>query len=58
MLRTPVMVAALALAACSAQPPVFRIDPVRPVAELRAQALAATPHGSHRRAPAIQRHES
>ena len=43
MLRTPVMVAALALAACSAQPPVFRIDPVRPVAELRAQALAATP---------------
>src|SRR5512138_560475 len=31
------------LAACTASPEVFRIEPLRPVAELRQQALAATP---------------
>jgi D-alanyl-D-alanine dipeptidase len=31
------------LAACSASPEVFRIEPLRPVPELRTEALAATP---------------
>nr|MCU0973463.1 M15 family metallopeptidase [Burkholderiales bacterium] len=35
--------AAAILAACSSSPEVFRIDPVRPVDELRQEALAATP---------------
>ena len=35
--------AVLAIAACAASPKVFRVDPVRPVAELRQEALAATP---------------
>ena len=38
--------AALALAACSTSPEVFRIEPLRPVAELRQEALAATPPAS------------
>lgn len=38
-----VLVAALAIAGCASSPEVFRIDPVRPVAELRQEALAATP---------------
>ena len=42
-MRSLLIGAALLLAACSAQPPVFHIVPVRPVAELRAEALAATP---------------
>jgi D-alanyl-D-alanine dipeptidase len=33
----------LALAGCSATPEIFRIEPQRPVAELRREALAATP---------------
>jgi D-alanyl-D-alanine dipeptidase len=31
------------LAACASAPPVFRIEPVRPVAELRQEALLASP---------------
>ncbi len=42
-MRSLLIGAALLLAACSAQPPVFHIAPVRPVAELRAEALVATP---------------
>lgn len=42
-MRSLLIGAALLLAACSAQPPVFHIAPARPVAELRAEALAATP---------------
>lgn len=42
-MRSLLVGAALLLAACSAQPPVFHIAPIRPVAELRAEALAATP---------------
>jgi D-alanyl-D-alanine dipeptidase len=34
---------ALGAQGCASQPSIFRIDPVRPVAELRAEALAATP---------------
>lgn len=37
------LAAALALAGCATSPEVFRVDPVRPVAELRQEALAATP---------------
>lgn len=37
------LAAALVLAACATSPAVFRIEPVRPVAELRREALAATP---------------
>jgi D-alanyl-D-alanine dipeptidase len=33
----------LLAAACAGGPPVFRVEPVRPVAELRAEALRATP---------------
>ncbi|MFC4822362.1 M15 family metallopeptidase [Dokdonella ginsengisoli] len=45
-MRTLPSILAVALAACSANPPapaVFRIEPVRPVTELLPQALAATP---------------
>lgn len=45
-MRSLPSILAVALAACSANPPapaVFRIEPVRPVTELLPQALAATP---------------
>src|SRR5580658_9926615 len=46
VLRNCVFLAALALAA-QERPQVFRITPVRPVAELRAEALAARPPQEH-----------
>ena len=41
--RRLLLAACLALAGCAATPEVFRIEPLRPVAELRQAALAATP---------------
>lgn len=41
--RLSVTALAAILAACTASPEVFRIEPLRPVPELRAEALAATP---------------
>ncbi len=42
-LRRAVVWLACAAAICQTRPGIFRIHPVRPVAELRAEALAATP---------------
>jgi len=42
-LRRAFVLAALFAAACASQPKVFRITPLRPVAELRREALAAQP---------------
>jgi D-alanyl-D-alanine dipeptidase len=45
------LTAALALAGCASSPEVFRIEPLRPVAELRQEALVATapaPRGDER----------
>jgi D-alanyl-D-alanine dipeptidase len=42
-LRSVRLASLLLVAACAGQPPVFRVEPVRPVAELRAEALRATP---------------
>ena len=37
------LAAALSFAGCASSPDIFRIEPIRPVAELRQEALAATP---------------
>jgi len=42
-LRRAFVLAAVAAAACASQPQVFRITPLRPVEELRREALAAQP---------------
>ncbi len=41
--RPTLLLLAAALAGCAATPEVFRVEPPRPVAELRQEALAATP---------------
>jgi D-alanyl-D-alanine dipeptidase len=40
---TLMLLAVVALAGCASSPEVFRIEPLRPIAELRQEALAATP---------------
>ncbi len=41
--RLLLVAAVVTLIGCASSPEVFRIEPLRPVAELRQEALAATP---------------